>query len=125
MTRLRKLARAGERVIGADVRPGEWRIVLLFFANLLLLLTAYYILKVVREPLILLGGSALKRSYARGVQAGLLVFLIPGYSALANRVEPARLVKWIMGVFVASLVLFFAGGRAGLSIGKSAIDTVL
>lgn len=28
---------------------------LLFFANLFLLLTAYYILKVIREPLILLG----------------------------------------------------------------------
>jgi ATP:ADP antiporter, AAA family len=115
--RLKKAARAAERVIGADVRPGEWRIVLLFFANLLLLLTAYYILKVVREPLILLGGGALKRSYARGLQAGVLVFLIPAYSALANRVEPGRLVKWIMGVFVASLVLFFAGGRAGLPIG--------
>jgi AAA family ATP:ADP antiporter len=115
--RFKKTVRAAERVIGADVRPGEWRIVLLFFANLLLLLTAYYILKVIREPLILLGGSALKRSYARGLQAGLLVLLIPGYSALANRVEPGRLVKWIMGLFVASLALFFAAGRLGLAIG--------
>jgi ATP:ADP antiporter, AAA family len=116
-TRLKKVAQAAERVIGADVRPGEWRLVLLFFANLLLLLTAYYILKVIREPLILLGGSALKRSYARGLQAGLLVFLIPGYSALANRIEPGRLVKWIMGLFVGSLVVFFAAGRAGAPIG--------
>jgi AAA family ATP:ADP antiporter len=91
--------------------------VLLFFANLFLLLAAYYILKVIREPLILLGGGAVRRSYARGLQAGLLVALIPAYSALANRVEPARLVNWIMGVFLASLVAFFAAGGLGLPIG--------
>lgn len=45
---------------------------LLFFANLFLLLVAYYILKVIREPLILLEGGAVERSYARGLQAGLL-----------------------------------------------------
>ena len=61
------------------------------------LLTAYYILKVIREPLILQGGGAVKRSYPRGMQAGLLFLAIPAYSALANRVEPARLVKWILG----------------------------
>ena len=55
-----------ERVVGSDVHEGEWRLVVLFFANLFLLLTAYYILKVIREPLILLGGGAVRRSYARG-----------------------------------------------------------
>lgn len=113
----RKLERGFERVIGAEVREGEWRIILPFFANLFLLLTAYYILKVVREPLILLGGSAVKRSYARGMQAGLLVFLVPAYSALANRIAPARLVKWIMGLFVGSLFFFFLAGRLHAAIG--------
>ncbi len=115
--RMNRFARGAERLIGADVHDGEWGVVLLFFLNLLLLLTAYYILKVIREPLILLGGSAVRRSYARGLQAGLLVVLIPAYSALANRVDPARLVKWIMGVFVVSLGAFFAAGRMGLPIG--------
>ena len=91
--------------------------VLLFFANLFLLLTAYYILKVIREPLILLGGGAVSRSYARGMQAGLLFLVIPIYSALANRVEPARLVKWIFGVFVLCLAVFFAVGSAGVPVG--------
>jgi AAA family ATP:ADP antiporter len=104
-------------VIGSDVREGEWHLVLLFFANLFLLLTAYYILKVIREPLILLGGGAVSRSYARGVQAGLLFIVIPAYSVLANRFEPARLVKWIFGVFVLCLALFFALGRLGVGIG--------
>ncbi|HVX95546.1 MAG TPA: translocase [Polyangia bacterium] len=104
-------------VVGADVHDGEWRLVLLFFANLFLLLAAYYILKVIREPLILLGGSAVQRSYARGLQAGLLVLIIPAYSLLANRFEPAQLVKWITAVFVASLGAFFVARRAGAPIG--------
>jgi len=99
------------------VHPGEWHLVLLFFVNLFLLLTAYYILKVIREPLILMGGGAVSRSYARGVQAGLLFFVIPAYSALANHVEPARLVKWIFGVFVVCLSAFFVAGKLGAAIG--------
>jgi AAA family ATP:ADP antiporter len=114
---LRRFGRSVEALIGSDVREGEWHLVLLFFANLFLLLTAYYILKVIREPLILLGGGAVSRSYARGMQAGLLFIVIPAYSMLANRFEPARLVKWIFGVFVFCLVLFFALGKLGVGIG--------
>jgi ATP:ADP antiporter, AAA family len=105
------------RVVGAEVHEGEWRLVALFFANLFLLLTAYYILKIIREPLILVSGSAAQRSYARALEAGVLVFLIPLYSAVANRVEPARLVKWISAAFVVALVGFYAGRRTGLNVG--------
>jgi AAA family ATP:ADP antiporter len=111
------LSLALTHVLGADVHEGEARLVVPFFLNLFLLLTAYYILKVVREPLILLGGSAVERSYAQGLQALLLVVLIPAYSFLANRIEPARLVKWITAVFVVSLFLFFAARRAGVPVG--------
>src|SRR6188508_1654290 len=114
---LRRFGRSIERLVGSDVHPGEWHLVLLFFANLFLLLTAYYILKVIREPLILLGGGAVSRSYARGVQAGLLFVVIPVYSVLANRFEPARLVKWIFGVFVICLAAFFALGKLGVGLG--------
>lgn len=110
-------ARWFQHVVGAEVKDGEWRLVLLFFVNLFLLLTAYYILKVIREPLILLGGGAVSRSYARGLEAGLLVALIPVYSALANRFEPARLVAWIGGFFIVSLGGFCLAGLAGASIG--------
>ena len=74
------MRRSIERFVGSDVHDGEWHLVLLFFANLFLLLTAYYILKVIREPLILMSGGAVSRSYARGMQAGLLVLAIPLYS---------------------------------------------
>jgi AAA family ATP:ADP antiporter len=115
--RLRRIERSVEALVGSDVHDGEWHLVLLFFVNLFLLLTAYYILKVIREPLILLGGGAVSRSYARGVQAGLLFGVIPAYSALANRIEPAHLVKWIFGAFVASLATFVVIGKLGVSVG--------
>jgi AAA family ATP:ADP antiporter len=116
-TTARKLGRAIERVVGSDVHEGEWPLVGLFFANLFLLLAAYYILKVIREPLILLGGGAVTRSYARGLQAGLLGVLIPAYGLLANRFEPAKLVKWIMAFFVACLAVFWVLGRLGVPLG--------
>jgi AAA family ATP:ADP antiporter len=112
-----KLSRAVERLVGAEVRAGEWPLVLLFFANLFLLLAAYYILKVIREPLILMEGGAVERSYARGLQALLLLVLIPGYGLLANRFEPAKLVKWIMAVFVLCVGGFVALGQMGVHVG--------
>jgi len=112
-----RAGRSVQRIVGADVRPGEWRLVLLFFANLFLLLSAYYILKVIREPLILLDGGAIRRSYARGVQAGLLAGVIPLYGLLANRFEPARLVNWIMSSFVVCLSAFFVLGRFHVPVG--------
>jgi ATP:ADP antiporter, AAA family len=114
---LNRVGRGIERFVGSDVHEGEWHLVLLFFANLFLILTAYYILKVIREPLILMSGGAVSRSYARGLQAGLLVLAVPVYGILANRVEPARLVSWIMGVFVLCLTAFFVLGRSGAGIG--------
>lgn len=113
----RRLERALEHLVGSDVHDGEWGLVLISFANLFLLLAAYYILKVVREPLILIGGGAISRSYARGVQAGLLALVIPLYSVLANRGDPARLVKWVNAFFVVSLVAFYVLGHAGISVG--------
>ena len=53
-----RIGRGLQHVVGSEVRDGEWRLVFLFFVNLFLLLTAYYILKVIREPLILMGGGA-------------------------------------------------------------------
>jgi AAA family ATP:ADP antiporter len=110
-------ARVLERLAGASVRAGEWPALARFVCGLFLLLTAYYILKVVREPLILATGSAVSRSYARAAQAGLLVALVPLYSALANRITPAVLVQYVFLFFVTSLLAFVGLGHAGAPIG--------
>jgi AAA family ATP:ADP antiporter len=110
-------ARALERLAGASVDAGERRAILRFVGSLFLLLTAYYILKVVREPLILATGSAVSRSYARAAQAALLVAVVPLYSALANRIAPAVLVQYVFLFFVTSLLAFVGLGHAGVPIG--------
>jgi AAA family ATP:ADP antiporter len=112
-----RLATSMETVVGVKIEAGEWTLVLLMFANLFLLLLAYYVLKVIREPLILLNGGPVSRSIARGAQALVLAACVPGYAFVANRVEPARLVKWVLAFFAASLTVFALLGRVGVQAG--------
>jgi len=106
-----------ERLVGAEVRPGEWAVVILLIVDLFFLLTAYYVLKVIREPLILMSGGAVSRSYARGAQALVLLAAIPVYGALANRIDPSRLVNGITGFFAACLMIFPLLDGFGISVG--------
>ena len=68
------------------MRPGEAPTVLLLTLNVFLLLTAYYLLKVAREPLILLGSGAEVKSYASVGQSILLIFVASFYGWLSGRV---------------------------------------
>ena len=96
-----------------DVRAGEGRNVALLFFNIFLLLVSYYVLKTVREPLILNSGGAELKSYAAAGQAALLVFYVPAYSWLANRLPVGRLVVVVLLFFLACIQLFFFAGLAG------------
>jgi AAA family ATP:ADP antiporter len=100
-----------------DVRPGEAITALLLTANIFLVLTAYYLLKVAREPLILLGGGAEVKSYAAVGQAILLVFVSNLYGWLAARVRPFVLIAGVTLFFAGNLVLFWALGARGVPLG--------
>jgi AAA family ATP:ADP antiporter len=100
-----------------DVRPGEAVTALLLTLDVFLLLTAYYLLKVAREPLILLGGGAEVKSYASVGQSILLVFVTSGYGWLASRLGRMALITWVTLIFVANLVLFWALGEGGVPLG--------
>ena len=100
-----------------EVRPGEAPTVLLLTANIFLLLTAYYLLKVAREPLILLGGGAEVKSYASVGQSIILVFVANGYGWLAAHVSRIKLIAYVTSFFAANLVLFWGLGRAGVPLG--------
>ena len=91
----------------AEVRAGEALDALLLMLGVFLLLTAYYILKVVREPLILAGGGAELKSYTSAGQAILLLFLIPAYGALASRVNRIRLITAMTVFFISNLAIFY------------------
>lgn len=100
-----------------SLRPGEGKSVVLFFCYAFLLLVSYYVLKTVREPLLLSGGSAQLKSYAYAVIALVLLVMVPLYGALFRRVSKRRLVRGITLFFGLTLMLFYAFGRAGADVG--------
>src|SRR5215510_7345753 len=77
--------------LAGDVSVDETRDVLVMFLNIFMLLIAYYILKTVREPLILASGAQLK-SYAAAAQAAVLLVYVPLYGTLAARLPVDNLV---------------------------------
>lgn len=109
-------ARAIDRAlrIFGDVRAGEGATVLLMAFNVAILLVAYYILKTVREPLILLAGGAELKSYAAAAQALSLIAYVPLYGWVAARMPRTRFLTAVVLFFVACIQLFVAGGKAGV-----------
>jgi ATP:ADP antiporter, AAA family len=107
------------RLLGlfAPVKAGEGRTVLLMALNVFLLLTAYYVLKVLREPLILVGGGAELKSYASAGQALLLLLVVPVYGQLASRVSRTTLLTVVLAFFIVCLVAFYVLARAQVGIG--------
>lgn len=96
------------RVFG-DVRPREGTRLLLLAANLLLLLFAYYLLKTVREPLVLgvAGGGAEVKSYAAAAQAVLLIGVASAFGWLATHLRRMTLLAVVSLFFASNLVLFY------------------
>ena len=70
-----------ERFLGlfTTLRPGEGRCLSLFLLHAFLLLCSYYVLRTLREPLLLANGSAELKSYAYATVAVVLLGLIPLY----------------------------------------------
>lgn len=106
-----------------EVKAGEGTTAVLLAFNIFLIFTAYYIIKPVREALILAvpAGAELKSYAAAGQAVLLLLVAIPLYSALAGRVPRRRLINLVMLFFVANLVLFFLAikvlGQGGWQLG--------
>ena len=108
-----------ERVLSlfAPVRPGEGLTAVLLAVNVFLLLASYYVLKTVREPLILTQGGAEIKSYAAAGQALLLLLVLPLYSGFSARVNRIRLISWVTLFFISHLAIFYALGVAGVPVG--------
>jgi len=109
-----------DRFLGlfADVHGGEGVTALLLMLNIFLLLASYYLLKTIREPLILsVPGGAEVKSYSAAAIAGLLILLVPLYSAVASRVSRVKLINGVTLFFIACLIVFFVLSQAGVPIG--------
>lgn len=100
-----------------EVRAGEGATALLLCLNLFILFTAYYVIKPIREALILTDAGAEVKSYAAAGQAILLLLLVPAYGALADRLPRRALLNAVTAFFVLCLVGFYALARAGVHVG--------
>jgi AAA family ATP:ADP antiporter len=98
------------------IYPGEAAKALLLFLNVFLLLFAYYIIKPVRDALILTGQSAEIKSYMGAAQAILLIFVVKAFSKIASKVPRHLLITWVTLFFISNLVLFYFLDLAGVPI---------
>jgi len=100
-----------------DVRPGESTTALLLMANVFLILTAYSIMKVLRESLVLVAGGVDARAASAAAQALLLLGAVPLYGAIASRVPRRLLINAVTGFFVACIGGFYGLRVLGVSVG--------
>lgn len=108
-----------EKLLGplADVRAGEGLGALLLLLNVFLLLFGYYLLKTVREALILVEGGAYVKAYSSAAQAGLLMALVPLYGYVGTRVPRIKLITGLFLFFASNLIVFYLAGIGGAQEG--------
>ena len=107
-----------DRFLGvfADVHAGEGVTALLLALNVFLILMAYYILKPVREALILGEGSAELKTYMSAAQVAVLAFVVPLYAKLVASRPQMRLINTVTFFFTACLVAFYFLAQIGVSL---------
>jgi AAA family ATP:ADP antiporter len=117
-----------DRLLGifSDVHPGEGGRALLMLANVFLILVSYYIIKTVREPLILnsdvpgflrrlgIHSAAEVKTYASAGQALVLMAFVPAYSWFASRVDRMKLIVGVTVFFAANIAAFAGLVAAGV-----------
>ena len=100
----------------ADVRNGEGFIALLLALNVFLILMAYYVLKPVREALVLGEFSPEVKSYLSAGQVVLLAFVVPFYGRLVSRLPRMKLINTVTLFFAACPVIFYGLNKAGVPL---------
>jgi len=90
---------------------------LLLALNVFLLLTTYYLLKPVREALILGEGSAELKSYMSAAQVAVLAVVVPLYGRLVAAVPRLQLIRLVTWFFIGCLALFYLLARLGVPLG--------
>jgi len=100
-----------------DVRAGEGLGAALLTADLAVLLGGYYLLKTVRESLILVEGGAEVKAYSSAAQAVLLLGVVPLYGWIATKMNRNQLLRRTAIFFASNLLLFAYFGRQGIREG--------
>lgn len=108
-----------ERTLGlfARLRPGEGLAVLYFMSYGFLVMSSYYMLKTLREPLLLSKATAETKSYAYAVIALVLLFVVPAYGALYQRLPKRQLSLWVSSILLFVQLVFSLLSQTSLDIG--------
>jgi ATP:ADP antiporter, AAA family len=99
-----------------QVRPGEARTALLLALNIFLILMAYYILKTVREALILGEGSAELKSYLSAGQVAVLALAVPLYGRLVAKFPRMKLINIVTVFFILCPPVFYLLAQLGVPL---------
>jgi AAA family ATP:ADP antiporter len=89
------------------VHPDEALTAFLLTLNVFLLLTAYYILKPIRDALVVEEWGANIKLYLNAVAAVLLIFVVKIFSSIASRFPRQKLITWVTLFFISNIVIFY------------------
>ena len=98
------------------LRPGEGRCLFLLFWLGFAFMYCQWVLKPVRDALILSEADAEMAAYGNAVQAVILMIMIPLYGFLYRRLSKIGLVQAVTLFFVATTLLFYVLYEAGVKI---------
>lgn len=101
----------------AKLHPGEGVAVMLFCSYGFLVMFCYYMLKTLREPLLLAGSSAEVKSYATALISLVLLFVVPLYGLVFRHVHKKKLSRWLTVFLLLNLLVFYMLGQGGVDIG--------
>ncbi len=103
------------------IHPGEALTAFLLTLNVFLLLTAYYIIKPVRDALMLEEWPPEIKSYLSAAIAVLLIFVVKIFSSIASRFPRQKLITWVTLFFISNLGLFYILHLSGVGPGAMGI----
>lgn len=98
------------------LRPGEGRSLFLLFWLGFAFMYCQWVLKPVRDALILSEADAEMAAYGNAVQALILMFMIPLYGILYRRLSKIHLVQAVTVFFIGTILLFYVLYEAGIQV---------
>ena len=104
-----------------DIRPGEALTAFLLMFNVYMLLMAYYIIKPVRDALMLEEWPPEIKNYLSAAIAVLLVFAVKIFSSIASKFPRQKLITWVTLFFISNLGLFYVLHLGGIGPGAMGI----
>lgn len=103
------------------IHPHEVPTALLLSLNVFFLMSGYYIIKPIREGLILEGKGPEVKSYLGAVIAILFIPVIKIFSSIVSRFPRQKFITWITLFFISNLIIFYILHLINIPLGTMGI----